>query len=515
MRGRRGLFFPGSLREQLLARLSPGSLRSQLLVRFALILVLVVALVGLLQTLSLRRAMYRQLQALLESRLHNVPVGMLASSDTEEAVDRHAIELMKALIDRDVTLLVLDGEGEVLADSEGDVRDWYNARLMPLERTPHPLPVPRLGSLPYRDLLQSEGFPTSRMARLPDGSPVLLGFVKLGSLDAPAGLIQLSISAQAVDALVNRQMIAYGMVTVGALLMGGWLASRVLKRTLKPLRQLNEAVDAQHADDLGRRIPETSGQEEIDRLSQAYNRLLSRLQDAFSRERDQREGMRRFLSDVAHELKTPLTSIHGFSEVLLMGAAEDEAQLADSLGVIRSESERLGGLVQDLLDLANLEQGTHFQKERGDLAVLVGTMKPQLHLLAGARTVEINLPEEAACSFQEDRMRQVILNLFQNAVAHTDSEKGTICLAVAEKREEDQPGYLLRVGDNGCGMSQEQLGHVFDRFWRADAHRSRKTGGNGLGLSIVKSIVGLHGGQVGVESAEGQGTVFSVWIPVT
>ena len=489
------------------------SLRGQLLFRFAMILLLMVFLIGLMQALSLRRAMLLQLQDLLESRLHNVPVGLLASSDTAKDVALRADDLMKALVDQDVTLLILDAGGEEIAHSETVVRDWYNSRLIPMERKKEPLAVPRLGSGAYLEMLQADGFPDSIIYRMPDGTRMVLGFSKLGNLQSPAGMIQMAVSAGEADEFVLRQLGAFGILAIAALCLGGFLASRVLHRTLNPLRRLNDAVEAQNADSLEQRISEDAGQEEIDRLSHAYNLMLSRIQEAFSHERLQRDRMRRFLSDVAHELRTPLTSIHGFAEVLLMGAAEDEAQLSDSLEVIRSESDRLGTLVQSLLDLANLEQGAAFSREPGDLTALLTAMKPQLLLLAGSRRLEFDLPEQARNLYQEDRIRQVILNLFQNAVAHTYPDMGVIRIAIREEKQEGVSGHLLSVGDNGCGIPSEMLERVFDRFWRADAHRSRKTGGNGLGLSIVRTIAEMHSGTVHVESEIGKGTTFSLWLP--
>ena len=485
-----------------------SSLIRQLLYRFALILLGVVMLIGVLQAFSLRRAMLGQLQDLLESRLHNVPIHLLASSDTAEAVARNAEELMRALVDRDVTVQILDASGNRLADSEVSIRTWYNERLLPLERGPDHLDVPDLGVAAYREMVTTAGFPATRIVRMTDGEEMVIGFSKLGRMNAPAGLLQLSVSAEEAEALVWRQMLVYLALAVAALVLGGLLASRVLRRTLDPLRKLNEAVEAQDAASLERRIAEDAGQEEVDRLSHAYNRMLERLQEAFALERIQRDRMQRFLSDVAHELKTPLTSIHGFAEVLLMGAAEDKAQTDEALGIIRSESGRLGELVQSLLDLAGLEQGGTLSREPGDLAALVRSMQSQLQLLAGKRDVMLDLPEAAPCRFAQDRIRQVVLNLFQNAVTHTDPEQGRIRIAIREAEREGRIGHLLTVGDNGCGIAPEQIDRVFDRFWRADRHRSRRSGGNGLGLAIVQTIVGLHGGVVQVQSEVVKGTNF-------
>lgn len=133
----------------------------------------------------------------------------------------------------------------------------------------------------------------------------------------------------------------------------------------------------------------------------------------------------------------------------------------------------------------------------------------QLHILAAGRKLDLDIEPEIICSFDPDQMKQVVLNLFHNVVQHTDREKGLIRISLVKK----DGGVLLTVQDNGPGISESLLPHVVDRFYRSDSSRTRKYGGAGLGLAITRSIVNAHGGTISVESKEGEGCTFIIWLP--
>lgn len=211
----------------------------------------------------------------------------------------------------------------------------------------------------------------------------------------------------------------------------------------------------------------------------------------------------------SHELRTPLTSIHGFLEVLLRGAANQPDQLQKALKSMYSESARLNKLVHDLLLLAKLDRIPHFELTEGMLDTVILDMEPQLRILAGNRKLSLCLEPNMRCKYDTDKIKQVILNLFQNAVQHTDPEKGHIQISLYGRNN----GVQLSVQDNGPGISATHLPHVFDRFYRSDSSRTRKYGGAGLGLSIAKAIVEAHGGTISVVSQEGKGSTFHVWLP--
>lgn len=167
-------------------------------------------------------------------------------------------------------------------------------------------------------------------------------------------------------------------------------------------------------------------------------------------------------------------------------------------------------LIQDLLQLAKLDRTPQIELKEGRLDNLIKEMEPQLKMLAGLRKVTINLGSALRCRFDEDKIKQVILNLFQNAVQHTEAEEGRIELSLKDTAN----GVEIEVKDNGPGIAAKHLPYLFDRFYRCDSSRTRKHGGSGLGLSITRSIVELHGGTIKVATVEGKGTAFQVGLPL-
>ncbi|TDG00993.1 HAMP domain-containing histidine kinase [Paenibacillus piri] len=323
------------------------------------------------------------------------------------------------------------------------------------------------------------------------------------------GVVQVSTPTAPLRELILRQQLTFIFLSLVALLIGllGFLP--VIRKTLIPLSNMVKTVEQINSGNLATRLPESQGQMEIDRLSESFNGMLMRLEESFEAEKETKEQMRQFIADASHELRTPLTSIRGFLEVLLRGAAGNPDQLRKALTSMHGESERLNKLVHDLLVLAKLDKTPHTQLTDGMLDSVIREMEPQLRILAGSRQLTLRVEPNTSCNFEADKMKQVILNLFHNAVQHTDPDKGHIEISLTGYPH----GIELEIKDNGPGISEQHLPHVFDRFYRSDSSRTRKYGGAGLGLSITKSIVELHGGSVEVESREGEGCIFTVRLP--
>lgn len=216
-----------------------------------------------------------------------------------------------------------------------------------------------------------------------------------------------------------------------------------------------------------------------------------------------------FVANVSHELKTPITSIKGFTETLLDGAMDDRDSLEKFLHIILQESDRLQSLILDLLELSKIEkQGYTLHTRRLNVIQLVEELLP----IFSKKTEEKNLELSLLCSGHDfniegdyDRLKQVFINLISNAIAYTlDGGKVTISL----KDEKN----LVRVSviDTGIGINQDEISRIFERFYRVDKARSRNSGGTGLGLAIVKHLVEAHKGQISVESKVGQGTTFTL-----
>nr|WP_168514807.1 HAMP domain-containing sensor histidine kinase [Streptomyces sp. S1D4-11]QIZ00324.1 HAMP domain-containing histidine kinase [Streptomyces sp. S1D4-11] len=282
----------------------------------------------------------------------------------------------------------------------------------------------------------------------------------------------------------------------------------VATRLVRPLRALTQAAQQpleQHV-----RVPVTT-RDETGILAVAFNELTER--------RERMEAQRKaMVSDIAHELRTPLTNIRGWLEVTRDGIVDPDPELLASL---HEEAVLLQRVIDDLQDLAAADAGTltlHREAVRADelleqvaAAHRVGAESAGIGLRTG--TDETSEPTGNGTPWLDAdpvRMRQALGNLVSNAIRHTP-DGGTIILSARE--EEGQ--VVLEVADTGSGISAEDLPSVFDRFWRAEKSRSRRTGGSGLGLSIVRQLVAAHGGTVAVASELGAGSVFTLRLPGT
>lgn len=229
--------------------------------------------------------------------------------------------------------------------------------------------------------------------------------------------------------------------------------------------------------------------------------------------RENLEKLRReFVANVSHELKTPITSIQAYSETLLENNMVENEMGNKFLNVINEEAQRMTRLVNDLLLLSNYDsQNINLSISRYDWISTVQKSISKLEFMAKEKNQMIifeHEAEEIISEFDLHRMEQVIINLISNAVKYSGVD-GTIEVSV----KRDASFVVLKVADNGEGISQENLPHIFERFYRVDKGRSRATGGSGLGLSIVKQIVELHKGEIHVTSKQNVGTIFTVRIP--
>lgn len=224
------------------------------------------------------------------------------------------------------------------------------------------------------------------------------------------------------------------------------------------------------------------------------------------------EVMRRdFVANVSHELKTPITSIKGFAETLLDGAADDPEVLDQFLHIIFEESKRIQLLIDDLLILSKLEKDeSTINVGPVEVGFVLEDVLPVINQHAEQKNIEIQVDADKELTFEadEEKIKQILLNLLTNAISYTP-EKGTVSLNV----KDNEDSVCLQVKDTGIGISKEALPRIFERFYRVDKDRSRDTGGTGLGLAIVKHIVEVHQGEITVESELGKGTTFSVLVP--
>jgi two-component system OmpR family sensor kinase len=250
--------------------------------------------------------------------------------------------------------------------------------------------------------------------------------------------------------------------------------------------------------------------------------MLSRIEHAFRAQqiseeeaRGSEERLRRFVADASHELRTPLTSIRGFAELYRQGAVRSEEDVRRLIQRIEAEGGRMGLLVEDLLLLARLDRERPLTITPVDLAAIAGDAVHDARAVQPSRPLALHLDESLTdvpvVLGDEGRLRQVVGNLVTNALVHTP---GDVRVTVTVAQDGADPDFLLlRVADEGPGMDSTDAVRAFERFYRADASRTRAAGGTGLGLAIVASLVEAHGGTVGLETAPGQGATVTVRLP--
>jgi len=249
-------------------------------------------------------------------------------------------------------------------------------------------------------------------------------------------------------------------------------------------------------------------------LPRGERRVVIMMRDV-TKEHELNELRKQFVSNVSHELRTPLTSIHGYAETLLSDPEMDAETRKRFLTIIENESARMSRMINDLLDLERLESGeARFEFKETDLCVVVNYVLSIVEPLANEHGVQVEIQcEPVSIWADQDRMVQMILNLVDNAIKYTSlKEIGDKRVKVRVTREGKHA--IVAVSDTGPGIPKEALPRLFDRFYRVDKGRSRKMGGSGLGLSIVKSIVERHGGEISVNSEVGVGTTFIVKLPI-
>ena len=299
---------------------------------------------------------------------------------------------------------------------------------------------------------------------------------------------------------VNTSLLIAGVVGAAVAILLGLFLTR---QFTKPIRALKKGASRIARGDLAYRVEVKSG-DEFGELAKSFNSMAASLDSS-------EQSRRRLFADIAHELRTPLSVIEGTVDAMLDGVYEPSP---DNINSIKEETDVLTRLVGELRDLTLAESGhLKLEIEPTNLAEMVQRRVSQAEVIARGKNVNLRtdiaegLPEIEA---DGRRIEQVVANLLDNALNHTPSG-GSVTIAAS--REKD--GILVSVSDTGEGIPPEHLPYIFERFYRVDDARSRKTGGAGLGLAIAKQMVELHGGRIWVESEAGKGSKFSFTLPVT
>jgi two-component system, OmpR family, sensor kinase len=331
--------------------------------------------------------------------------------------------------------------------------------------------------------------------------------VPLSTTRGPAGRLQVALNLSLLDATqrtLSSVLIGMAVIAMALVAIAGWILTG---QALAPLASATQvAMRITRADDLSRRVPLVGNEsEEVAQMINSFNETLSRLEGLFTTQR-------RFIADVSHELRTPLTVIKG--EISLMrriGHVDEE-----SLTNVEGEVDRLTRMVGDLLLLAQAESGRlPMDNKKVELDTIMLEVFHQMRTLAGGKLqLSIGEIDQILVNGDRDRLKQVLVNLVSNAIQYTPAG-GKVTLNLEKANNQAR----LTVSDTGQGIPAQDIPHIFERFYRSERSRKRTSGaqsnGFGLGLSIAYWIIRNHGGSIEVNSREGQGTTFCVWLPIS
>lgn len=352
-----------------------------------------------------------------------------------------------------------------------------------------------------------------------DGESVRIVNVPLrpegSSIDQTIAILVVAAPTNRVSSTIQevRQITAIGAaIAVLVTVIGGWfLAGRAL-RPVERMRAEAEAITSERASIrpiLAERIKVPGSNDEISRLAETFNELLDRIEASFDTER-------RFIADASHELRTPLTAIRGNVDVLLRQADRIEdfpAEQREALTDMQREASRMSRLLQDLLTLARADTASSddlASRSPISLNEPLARAVRTAQALAPDREIVADLRDDPWVTANPDQIEQVALILLDNAIRHSSAPS-----AVTIRLQRTSLDAEIVVIDRGEGIAPEHLPHLFDRFYRVDTARSRRSGGTGLGLAIAHSIVLRHGGEIDVLSSPGIGTTFTILLPLT
>lgn len=325
---------------------------------------------------------------------------------------------------------------------------------------------------------------------------------------AVVGVVQLPYPMTDLVHALNRLTLTLLALIPVALLIAGVGGAFLTNRMIQPVRQMTRTAEQVSAEDLSGRLP-IQGNDEFADLASTFNKMMGRLQEAFTHLKLLIEQQRRFTADASHELRTPLTVIKAKTSLALRGDRSPE-EYRQALDSIDRAADTMNRLVQDLLLLARSDTG---QLGLNLTPITVqDVLEPAAEIVQKpeSATITLNMPDDPVklCGDLHALIR-LFTNLLENALQHTPSG-GKVIVDV----ESGEEMVSISVKDTGEGISPEHLPHVFERFYRADASRTRASGGTGLGLAICKSIAEAHHGTISIDSTLGEGTLVKVMLPL-
>lgn len=441
------------------------SIRTTLLFWYGLIFLLLVGAFGTTVYLRISRSIFRTVDTKLEAYANTLAAGLVEMDDG--GIDLEVPKSFRNLFRRGDDLpyyLIWDRSGKILHRSAA------------AKDAPHP----------GRETRRSRGSYREVSVPGPKGTLVLVGSRAKEELHS-------------LREFLAAVLFAGGVLTVIAL-GGGWFLTT---RALRPISRISEAATTITARDLSRRIDVAQTGSELGRLARTLNETFDRLETTFAQQT-------RFTADASHELRTPLSLVLSQAELALMKERSPE-EYREALRAVERAALRMKAVVEGLLTLARADaKQLALAKEPVALAALVEETASLLGPLAAQRKVAVTVhAQPVGVEGDRERLRDVVSNLLSNALRYTP-EGGRVDVTLEVEGRE----AVFKVADTGIGIPEQDRPHLFERFYRVDQARARDKGGSGLGLAIAKWVVEAHGGSISFTSREGQGTTFTVRLPL-
>ena len=441
-------------------------------------------LVSIIASIAIHFYYYEYVEITLNSRADDSVSNFFSLyGNTDEQFESRAREFIEGFKAKDIMeVWVIDKQGNVIISSSG-------------------FPVNDPPEMPdYQEALQSTKSDTARWTgKLPSGEKVMALTQLLGE---NSGAVRYLISLEEVDSQVSTFILLIFFVCLLAIALVAMSGSFFIQSIVKPVMQINEAAQKFAHGDFSTRIDSHHYNDEISELGETINYMASELSEADRVKND-------FISTISHELRTPLTAIKGWGETLLQVGDTDPTLLSKGMQVIIDESGRLTGIVEELLDFSRMQSGKlSMRLEKIDVLAELDDAVFVFRERALREGIELiyNVPHlPAPMNGDANRIKQVFVNILDNAFKYT--EQGGKVIFVANIIDTT---LEIMVGDTGCGIPEEDLPHVTEKFYRSCVSAR----GSGIGLAVVDEIIKLHHGTLKINSVVGEGTTVSVLLPI-